>query len=127
MHDNQQLLDIINVPFVEVFGRNLLGDGIEIGEISGATGEVFDGTNDSLLGPLMADLHIDLGSLHDGGFLFGDGAAGLDGGVDGNPSAMGMTGGNAGLIGNGGAGGDGADGGAGFVGGAGGTGDSGAG
>lgn len=100
-------LGVINAPFVALFGRDLIGDGID----------GFDGANDSLLGQWGW-----FGDAGDGGFLFGDGGAGIDG--------IGGTGGDAGFFGNGGAGGagdaTGGDGGAGGwfmgVGGAGGVG-----
>ncbi|MGB3520148.1 MAG: hypothetical protein WBA50_01565, partial [Mycobacterium sp.] len=86
---NEQLLSLINTPFIELFGRSLIGDGID----------GFTGANESILG--SSGLFGDLG---DGGFLFGDGgtgAAGVDGGAGG-------VGGMAGMFGNGGAGGIGA-------------------
>lgn len=86
---NEQLLSLINAPFIELFGRSLIGDGID----------GFTGANESILG--RSGLFGDLG---DGGFLFGDGGTGAAG-VDG---AAGSVGGMAGMFGNGGAGGIGA-------------------
>ncbi|MGB3894379.1 MAG: hypothetical protein WA942_09015, partial [Mycolicibacter sinensis] len=88
---NQLVIDLINTPWVLMFGRDLIGDGID----------GFTGVNNSLFGWLG------LGDLGDGGFLFGDGGTGAAGvaGVDGG---MGGAGGDAGLFGNGGAGGQGA-------------------
>ncbi|WP_154677554.1 hypothetical protein [Mycolicibacter icosiumassiliensis] len=96
--------DLINLPFVALFGRDLIGNGIE--------GDVI---NQSLIGGLAPQL---FGNLHDGGFLFGDGGAGAAGAVDIN-NGIGGAGGDAGLFGNGGVGGIGA---AGANGGAGGEG-----
>lgn len=79
-----QFITSINEPFVYLFGRVLVGDGID----------GFTGTNDSVFGSSGA-----FGDLGDGGFLFGDGGTG----------ATGADGGNAGWIGNGGDGGDGLD------------------
>ncbi|WP_067975443.1 cellulase family glycosylhydrolase [Mycolicibacter icosiumassiliensis] len=89
------LLDIVNQPSVFLFGRDLIGNGITVGENG------WDGVNDSVLGSFGV-----FGSLHDGGFLFGDGGAGTAAGIDdhGNVILAG-AGGNAGLIGNGGVGG----------------------
>lgn len=90
-------LDLINAPFVTLFGRDLIGDGID----------GFDGVNDSLFGQWGG-----FGDAGDGGFLFGNGGAGIDG--------VGGAGGDAGFFGHGGAGGLGATGAAGGDGGAGG-------
>ncbi|KKO60637.1 hypothetical protein WR43_22655, partial [Mycolicibacter arupensis] len=78
-------LALINAPFATLFGRDLIGDGID----------AFDGVNTSVFGQLGW-----FGDAGDGGFLFGDGGAGIAG-VDG----VGGTGGDAGFFGNGGAGG----------------------
>ncbi|BBX23502.1 hypothetical protein MTER_29130 [Mycolicibacter terrae] len=91
---------LINAPFVALFGRDLIGDGID----------GFDGVNTSLFGQWGW-----FGDAGDGGFLFGNGGAGLAG-VDG----AGGVGGDAGFLGHGGAGGLGAAGAAGGDGGAGG-------
>ncbi|HEU4360659.1 MAG TPA: DUF2599 domain-containing protein [Mycobacterium sp.] len=91
---------VVNAPFIFLFGRDLIGNGIDS----------FDGTNDSPLGQWGW-----FGDAGDGGFLFGDGGAGIDG-----LHGAGGAGGAAGFIGNGGAGGlgaGGADGGVGGVGG----------
>ncbi|OBI04645.1 hypothetical protein A5715_05215 [Mycolicibacter heraklionensis] len=93
-------LELLNAPFATLFGRDLIGNGID----------GFDGINASLFGQLGW-----FGDAGDGGFLFGDGGAGIDG-IDG----IGGAGGDAGFFGNGGAGGLGADGFAGGDGGAGG-------
>ncbi|WP_353585455.1 PGRS repeat-containing protein, partial [Mycobacterium sp. UM_Kg1] len=95
---NSWLLDLINAPFVTMFGRTLIGDGIDF----------YTGTNDSWFGWLPG-----IGDLGDGGFLFGDGGIGADGTAD---HLAGYAGGFAGMWGNGG------DGGAGFDGGTGGDG-----
>ncbi|MCV7382531.1 DUF2599 domain-containing protein [Mycolicibacter longobardus] len=91
---------LLNAPFVTLFGRDLIGDGID----------GFDGVNTSLFGQLGW-----FGDAGDGGFLFGDGGAGIDG-IDG----VGGVGGDAGFFGNGGAGGVGGAGAGGGDGGAGG-------
>lgn len=78
-------LGVLNAPFVALFGRDLIGDGID----------GFDGVNTSLFGQSGW-----FGDAGDGGFLFGDGGAGLAG-IDG----AGGIGGDAGFFGNGGAGG----------------------
>jgi len=88
-------MGLVNAPFVALFGRDLIGDGID----------GFDGVNSSLFGQWGW-----FGDAGDGGFLFGNGGAGADGGA----------GGDAGLFGHGGAGGLGAIGAAGGDGGAGG-------
>src|SRR5690625_7174733 len=77
---NTAFLDLLNQPFVELFGRELIGDGLDD----------FTGTNDSLLGSTGI-----FGDLGDGGFLFGDGGDGADGTTD---HLAGMTGGDAGLF-----------------------------
>ncbi|MGB3332886.1 MAG: hypothetical protein WBA79_08750, partial [Mycobacterium sp.] len=82
---NEQLLDLINLPFVELFGRDLIGNGVD----------GFTGVNDSLLGGLGI-----FGDRGDGGFLFGDGGAGSAG-----DDGAGGVGGDAGMFGNGGIGG----------------------
>lgn len=61
---NEQLLALINQPFVDLFGRDLIGNGVD----------GFTGSNDSLFGSTGW-----FGDLGDGGFLFGDGGAGTDG------------------------------------------------
>ncbi len=91
---------VLNAPFALAFGRDLIGDGIDR----------FDGANDSVFGRLGW-----FGDAGDGGFLFGDGGAGIDA-LDG----AGGVGGAAGFLGNGGAGGMGAAGADGGAGGAGG-------
>ena len=109
---NAALLNAINQPFVDLFGRDLIGNGI--------TGDI---TNTSTFGNAG-----DFGNLSDGGFLFGDGANGASGAPS-LDSGAGGAGGDAGLIGNGGDGGAGIDGAAGGAGGTGGSllGDGGAG
>lgn len=92
-------LDAVNAPFVTLFGRDLIGDGLD----------GFDGVNSSLLGQSGW-----FGDAGDGGFLFGNGGTGIAG-----INADGGTGGDAGIFGVGGAGGAGF---AGFAGGDGGTG-----
>lgn len=92
--DNEWLLDAINFPSVVLFGRDLIGNGIEVGDTipalsslsfldlpSGPFGEVFTGTNEGLLTPVLTSLGVNVGSLHDGGWLFGDSAP-ANGGVD---------------------------------------------
>ncbi|OBY29043.1 hypothetical protein ACT18_25255, partial [Mycolicibacter kumamotonensis] len=88
--DNSALIAQINDPWIDLFGRGLIGNG----------DADWDGTNDSMFGWLG------LGNLNDGGFLFGDGAVG---GVD--TDGNGLAGGDAGYFGFGGAGGAGVDGG----------------
>lgn len=108
---SQPLLNVLNQPFVELLGRDLIGNGIQVGTVDPATGEIFDGTNHSMLiEGLGLGKIADFGSLHDGGFLFGDGAAGSAGGTENNPSNAGLDGGGGGIFGNGGAGGAGIDG-----------------
>src|SRR5690625_4579498 len=80
---NADLIDQINQPWVELFGRSLIGDGID----------GYTGTNDAMLS------WMGLGDLGDGGLLFGDGGTG----------AAGLAGGDAGMFGFGGAGGQGVD------------------
>jgi hypothetical protein len=82
---NAQLLDAINFPSVALFGRDLIGNGIEVGDpipalgfldqSSGPLADTFTGTNEGLLTPELSALHIDVGNLHDGGFLLGDNAS----------------------------------------------------
>jgi hypothetical protein len=82
---NAQLLDAINFPSVALFGRDVIGNGIEVGDpipalgfldqSSGPLADTFTGTNEGLLTPELAALHIDVGNLHDGGFLLGDNAS----------------------------------------------------
>ncbi|MEB3031353.1 DUF2599 domain-containing protein [Mycolicibacter sp. MYC340] len=91
---------LINAPFVTLFGRDLIGDGID----------GFDGVNTSLFGQWGG-----FGDSGDGGFLFGNGGVGIAG-IDG----AGGVGGDAGFFGHGGAGGVGSVGAAGGDGGAGG-------
>lgn len=93
-------IGLINAPFVTLFGRDLIGDGID----------GFDGVNASLFGQWGG-----FGDAGDGGFLFGNGGAGVDG-----ESGAGGMGGMAGFFGHGGAGGLGGAGAAGGDGGAGG-------
>jgi hypothetical protein len=62
---NVDFLNAINQPFVELFGRDLIGNGIQLGDSISGTDDTFVGTIDALL-PF-------LGKLHDGGLLFGDG------------------------------------------------------
>ena len=90
---------VINAPFAALFGRDLIGNGVDF----------FDGSNDSVFGRSGW-----FGDAGDGGFLFGDGGAGVAG-----VHSAGGVGGSAGWYGNGGAGGTG---GPGFDGGAGGNG-----
>ncbi|KAA8946910.1 MAG: hypothetical protein F6Q13_18105, partial [Mycobacterium sp.] len=74
---------VVNAPSVFLFGRDLIGNGIND----------FTGANTSLLGSSGM-----FGNLSDGGFLVGNGGtgvAGIDGGTGG-------VGGSAGLIGDGG-------------------------
>lgn len=83
---NAQLLDEINFPSVALFGRDFIGNGIEVGDpiralgfldqSSGPLADTFTGTNEGLLTPELAALHIDVGNVHDGGFLLGDNASG---------------------------------------------------
>ncbi|MGB3475253.1 MAG: hypothetical protein WBA69_10765, partial [Mycobacterium sp.] len=98
---NDPLLDWLNDASVNLFGRVMIGDGVDF----------FTGTNDSLFGWLPG-----IGDLGDGGFLTGDGGIGAAGTVD---HLAGYAGGMAGMWGNGGAGGEGYDGGDGGSGGAG--------
>jgi len=93
-------LSALNAPFVTLFGRDLIGDGVD----------GFDGVNSSIFGQSGW-----FGDAGDGGFLFGNGGAGIAG-VDG----AGGIGGDAGFFGDGGAGGLGGVGAAGGDGGAGG-------
>jgi hypothetical protein len=84
-----QLLDAINFPSVALFGRDLIGNGINVGDpipalnfldqSSGPLADTFTGTNEGLLTPELSALHIDVGNLHDGGFLLGDNASGGSG------------------------------------------------
>lgn len=81
-----QLIDAINFPSVALFGRDLIGNGINVGDpipalnfldqSSGPLADTFTGTNEGLLTPELSALHIDVGNLHDGGFLLGDNASG---------------------------------------------------
>lgn len=91
---------LINAPFVALFGRDLIGDGID----------GFDGVNTSVFGQWGW-----FGDAGDGGLLFGNGGAGAAG-LDG----AGGAGGDAGFFGHGGVGGLGAAGATGGDGGAGG-------
>ncbi|MGB3663478.1 MAG: hypothetical protein WBA04_11335, partial [Mycolicibacter algericus] len=100
-----QLAEMINAPFVYLFGRDLIGNGLDD----------FTGENTSLLGSTGM-----FGDLGDGGFLFGNGGAGADG-VAGVNGGAGWDGGSAGMFGNGGDGGAGAAGAAGGAGGDGGS------
>ncbi|HEX7322137.1 MAG TPA: hypothetical protein VF299_04260, partial [Mycobacterium sp.] len=111
INNSEGLTTLINQPFVALFGRDLIGNGITAGDTIAGTDTVWDGTNGSLFGGSGW-----LGDLHDGGFLFGDGGAGADGAA----GAMGEAGGSAGMFGNGGVGGVGADGATGGHGGSGG-------
>ncbi len=103
---NATVLQEINQPWVELFGRDLIGNGI--------TG---DTTNTSVFGSLDPSY---FGNLQDGGYWLGDGANGADAGTTLDPGDNGVDGGIAGLFGNGGDGGSGIDGGTGGAGGAGG-------
>ncbi|WP_407688842.1 cellulase family glycosylhydrolase [Mycobacterium sp. HUMS_1102779] len=94
----------VNGPTVFLFGRDLIGNGVN----------GFSGPNDSVFGSSGQ-----FGNLGDGGFLLGNGGAGAPG-VAGVDHGIGAAGGSAGLIGDGGLGGAGVDGGAGGAGGAGG-------
>jgi endoglycosylceramidase len=100
----QALDSALNEPSVLLFGRDLIGNGVN----------GFTGGNDSLLGSSGL-----FGNLSDGGFLMGDGGTGAAG-VAGVDHGAGAVGGSAGLIGTGGTGGGGVDGGVGGAGGAGG-------
>ncbi|MEB3063874.1 hypothetical protein [[Mycobacterium] zoologicum] len=100
-----QVAEMLNAPFVYLFGRDLIGNGVDD----------FTDANTSLLG--STGLYGDLG---DGGFLFGNGGAGADG-VAGVNDGAGWAGGSAGMIGNGGDGGAGVAGAAGGAGGDGGS------
>lgn len=83
---NAQLLDAINFPSVALFGRDLIGNGIDVGDpipalsfldqSSGPLADTFTGTNEGLLTPELTALNINVGSLHDGGFLLGDNSSG---------------------------------------------------
>ncbi len=108
---------VINLPFVALFGRDLIGNGITV--------DANDTVNDSPIGGLDPSL---FGNVTDGGFLAGDGGNGAPG-TYGGDGGVGFSGGDAGLIGDGGAGGMGAPGDAGGAGGTGGSllGDGGAG
>ncbi|HEU4360321.1 MAG TPA: PecA family PE domain-processing aspartic protease [Mycobacterium sp.] len=88
------LFDLVNAPFVLLFGRDLIGDGLSIGAAIPIVGGTWEGVNTSLLGGLLPFL----GNLGDGGFLSGNGgdAAELSG------TAGVYDGGNAFLFGNGG-------------------------
>ena len=88
-------LELVNAPFDTLFGRGLIGDGLD----------GFDGINSSVFGQTGW-----FGNAADGGFLFGNGGTGIAG-------ITGTNGGDAGLFGDGGAGGAGAIGGAGGTGG----------
>ena len=93
---NAPLLDAINFPSVALFGRDLIGNGIEVGDpipafsfldqSSGPLADTFTGTNEGLLTPELTALNINVGSLNDGGFLLGDNASNT--GADGNSSAQ---------------------------------------
>lgn len=86
---NAPLLDAINFPSVALFGRDLIGNGIDVGDpipalgfldqSSGPLADTFTGTNEGLLTPALSALHIDVGNLHDGGLLLGDNASGTNG------------------------------------------------
>jgi len=77
--DAQQLLADINLPTVELFGRELVGNGLNVGDpIPGLPGETFTGTNDGLLTPYLNDVGINPGNMSDGGFLLGDHAQSSD-------------------------------------------------
>jgi hypothetical protein len=89
----QQIDGIVNAPFVDLFGRDLIGNGVND----------FTGANTSLLGGL-----VNFGNLSDGGFLAGDGGVGATGTAA--TDGVGGVGGSAGLIGDGGTGGAGIDG-----------------
>lgn len=92
---DEAMYAIMNAPSVMLFGRNMIGDGVD----------GFAGPNTSLLG--WTGLFGDLG---DGGFLVGDGGDGVAGVAAVNGGAGGAAG-NAGFFsGNGGDGGAGADG-----------------
>ncbi|MCV7049211.1 hypothetical protein H7H82_01060 [Mycobacterium heidelbergense] len=83
----QQVDGILNAPFLYLFGRDLIGNGVN----------GFTGPNTTLLGQTGL-----FGTLQSGGFLFGNGGAGAAGTAT-NPA--GLAGGAAGLFGNGGVGG----------------------
>ncbi|ORA77447.1 hypothetical protein BST29_23355, partial [Mycobacterium malmoense] len=71
----------VNAPFVALFGRDVIGNGVN----------GFTGTNTSLIGQTGW-----FGNLGDGGFLFGDGGTGAAGTA---AHTAGFAGGSAGLIG----------------------------
>ncbi|MCV7050796.1 hypothetical protein H7H82_09340 [Mycobacterium heidelbergense] len=83
----QQVDGILNAPFLYLFGRDLIGNGVN----------GFTGPNTTLLGQTGL-----FGNLQNGGFLFGNGGTGAAGTAT-NPA--GLAGGAAGLFGNGGVGG----------------------
>lgn len=95
------MLDAINFPWVLLFGRDLIGNGIEVGntipalsfldQSSGPLADTFTGTNEGLLTPLLTALHVNVGTLHDGGWLFGDAAPATSGVGDGQGSADGVA------------------------------------
>lgn len=89
----EQIDGIVNGPFVDLFGRDLIGNGVND----------FTGANTSLLGS-----SVNFGNLGDGGFLAGDGGVGATGTAA--TGGVGEAGGSAGLIGDGGTGGAGIDG-----------------
>ena len=86
-----QLAEMINQPFVYLFGRDLIGNGLDD----------FTDANTSLLGSTGM-----FGDLGDGGFLFGNGGA-VAAGEAGVNDGVGWAGGSAGLFGDGGDGGTG--------------------
>jgi hypothetical protein len=96
----EEVDSIANVPFVGLFGRDLIGNGVND----------FTGPNTSLLGGSGL-----FGNLGDGGFVAGDGGVGAPGTAA--THGVGGVGGSAGLVGDGGTGGAGIDGGHGGAGG----------
>ncbi|SRX92582.1 hypothetical protein MSP7336_00808 [Mycobacterium shimoidei] len=89
---NAEFLAGINQPFVEWFGRELIGNGLDD----------FTGSNTSVFGSTGL-----FGDLGDGGFLFGDGGDGAAAVVSGGHGGDGFAGGDGGNGGDGGAGGNG--------------------
>lgn len=97
---------LINAPFGALFGRDLIGNGVEVNA-------------ESLLNTSLLGKSGSFGNFTDGGFLIGNGGNGA-GGVSEFEGGVGYPGGSAGLFGDGGAGGMGAPGDAGGAGGNGG-------
>jgi hypothetical protein len=97
---------LINAPFAVLFGRDLIGNGVEVNA-------------ESLLNTSLLGKSGSFGNFTDGGFLIGNGGNGA-GGVAEFEGGVGYPGGSAGLFGDGGGGGMGAPGDAGGAGGNGG-------